>query len=225
MTPVVVFDLDDTLYPERSFVESAFRAVGTHALDSWGIRDLGDACLSAADAGVRGSVFQHAYRDVVGAELTPDHAHELLRVYREHQPDRLPWHPDALETVKLLHGRFPLTLLSDGYLPTQANKARALGLERWIDEPVFTESLGREHWKPSTKGFELIMSRHHPKSTFVYVGDNPTKDFIAPRALGWRTIHILRPTGTYGRASVASALRADHFITSLLDLLTLLGAR
>jgi putative hydrolase of the HAD superfamily len=224
MTPVVVFDLDDTLYPERSFVESAFRAVGVHALERWGIRDLGDACLCAADAGVRGNVFQHAYRDMVGAELTPDHAHELLRVYREHQPKCLPWHPDALETVKLLHGRFPLTLLSDGYLPTQANKARALGLERWIDDPVFTESLGREHWKPSTKGFELIMSRHHPDSTFVYVGDNPIKDFIAPRALGWHTFHITRPTGTYAHYKAVQDQAADHQVTSLLDLAALLRA-
>jgi putative hydrolase of the HAD superfamily len=223
MTPVVVFDLDDTLYPERSFVESAFRAVGVHALDRWGIRDLGNACLSAADAGVRGSVFQHAYRDVVGAELTPDNAHELLRVYREHQPEHLPWHPDALETVKLLHGRLPLALLSDGYLPTQANKARALGLERWIDQPLFTESLGREHWKPSTKGFELIMSRHHPGSTFVYVGDNPTKDFIAPRALGWRTFHITRPTGTYVGCEVRADRSADHQVMSLLQIPAILG--
>jgi putative hydrolase of the HAD superfamily len=224
MTPVVVFDLDDTLYPERSFVESAFRAVGNHALERWGIGDLGDACLCAADAGVRGNVFQHAYREMVGVDLTPDHAHELLRVYREHQPECLPWHPDALETVQLLHGRFPLTLLSDGYLPTQSNKARALGLERWIDEPVFTESLGREHWKPSKMGFELIMSRHQPDSTFVYVGDNPTKDFIAPRALGWRTIHIMRPTGTYAHYKAVQDRAADHQVTSLLDLASLLRA-
>ena len=222
MTTVVVFDLDDTLYPERSFVESGFRAVGTHALERWGIRDLGDACLSAAKAGIRNSVFQWAYRDVVGAELTPERAHELLRVYREHQPDRLPWHPDALETVRLLHGRFPLTLLSDGYLPTQANKARALGLERWIDEPVFTESLGREHWKPSKRGFEIIMSRHKPDSTFFYIGDNPTKDFIAPRALGWHTVHITRPTGTYALNKAAQDQAADRQVTSLLDLAALL---
>ena len=27
---------------------------------------------------------------------------------------------------------------------------------------------------------------------FVYVGDNPAKDFVAPRALGWRTVRVRR---------------------------------
>jgi putative hydrolase of the HAD superfamily len=167
-------------------------------------------------------VFQWAHRAVVGTELTPEQAQELLQVYREHQPEALPWHPDALETVQLLHGQFPLTLLSDGYLPTQANKARALDLARWIDAPVFTESLGREHWKPSKKGFELIMSRHRQDSIFVYVGDNPAKDFIAPRALGWSTVQITRPTGTYALVEATQDKAADHRISSLVDLTAVL---
>jgi putative hydrolase of the HAD superfamily len=222
MTTIVVFDLDDTLYPERSFVESGFRAVGAHALKRWGIRDFDEACLSAAEIGIKNSVFQWAHRAVVGTELTPEQAQELLQVYREHQPEALPWHPDALETVQLLHGQFPLTLLSDGYLPTQANKARALDLARWIDAPVFTESLGREHWKPSKKGFELIMSRHRQDSIFVYVGDNPAKDFIAPRALGWSTVQITRPTGTYALVEATQDKAADHRISSLVDLTAVL---
>lgn len=222
MTTIVVFDLDDTLYPERSFVESGFRAVGAHALNRWGIRDFDEACLSASEMGIKGRVFQWAHRAVVGTELTPEQAQELLQVYREHQPEALPWHPDALETVQLLHGQFPLTLLSDGYLPTQANKARALDLARWIDAPVFTESLGREHWKPSKKGFELIMSRHRQDSIFVYVGDNPAKDFIAPRALGWSTVQITRPTGTYALVEATQDKAADHRISSLVDLTAVL---
>ncbi|MBU3728528.1 MAG: HAD family hydrolase [Phycisphaerales bacterium] len=223
MTAVVVFDLDDTLYPESAFVESGFRAVGAHALGAWGIRGLGDACLTAMRAGSRGDTFQRAYERVSGADLPADRAHQLLKVYREHPPDELPWHEDALATVQMLHGHVPVTLLSDGYLPTQANKARALGLERWIEKPVFTEALGREHWKPSTKGFELIMSRYPGTASFVYVGDNPLKDFIAPRALGWRTIHIKRPTGTYAHCEVPPDRNADHQITSLLEIPEKLG--
>jgi putative hydrolase of the HAD superfamily len=222
MTTIVVFDLDDTLYPERSFVWSGFRAVGSHVLKRWGIRDFDEACLSALEMGIKNSVFQWAYHAVVGTELTPEQAQELLQVYREHQPEALPWHADALETVQSLHGRFPLTLLSDGYLPTQVNKARALGLARWIDAPVFTESLGREHWKPSKKGFELIMSRHRQDSMFVYVGDNPAKDFIAPRALGWSTVQITRPMGTYAHVEATQDRAADYRISSLVDLTAVL---
>ena len=32
-----------------------------------------------------------------------------------------------------------------------------------------------------------------PHGACAYVADNPEKDFVAPNALGWRTIQYLRP--------------------------------
>lgn len=214
MTTVVVFDLDDTLYPERAFIESAFEAVGQHALDEWGLPEFGRRCRELFGAGVRGDTFQRAYADTAGRTLPEHRATELLRVYRHHAPLALPWHPDALEAVKALHNRVPLALLSDGFLPTQSNKVRALGVERWIPDPVFTESLGREHWKPSPKGYELIMSRF-PGHQFMYVADNPAKDFIAPRALGWQTVHVLRPGATYAEVVAQPETCAANLVDSL----------
>lgn len=217
MTTVVVFDLDDTLYPERAFIESAFRAVGQRVQAEWGVPEFGHRCLELFAAGVRGNTFQRAYADAAGEVLSEHRAAELLRMYRDHAPPSLPWHPDALEAVKALHGRVPLALLSDGFLPTQAHKARALGVECWISDPVFTESLGREHWKPSPKGFELIMSRH-PGHRFMYVADNSAKDFIAPRALGWRTVQVLRPGATYAEVAAPPEACAAHVVDSLRSL-------
>jgi len=217
MTTVVVFDLDDTLYPERAFIESAFRAVGQYVQAEWRIPEFGHRCLELFAAGVRGNTFQRAYADTACEALSKDRAAELLCIYRNHAPSSLPWHPDALEAIQALHGRVPLALLSDGFLPTQANKARALGVERWISEPVFTELLGREHWKPSPRGFELIMSRH-PGHRFMYVADNPAKDFIAPRALGWQTVHVLRPSATYAEVVAQPEHGAAHVFDSLRSL-------
>lgn len=221
MRPVVVFDLDDTLYPEGAFVRSAFAAAGRHAAESWGLRGIGAEALRLFDAGQRQQIFQAAHAAAGHGELGSGRAAELLKVYRQHRPETLPWFPDARATIEHLHGRSPLELISDGYLPTQANKFAALGAGVWIPNPVFTESLGREHWKPSPRAFELVMQRH-PGASFVYVADNPAKDFVAPRALGWRSVRVRRPEGVYAGATTHPLGAPDVTIESLAALPELL---
>lgn len=217
MSNVIVFDLDDTLYPEGAFVRSALAASGRHAAESWGLRGIGAEALRLFDAGHRQRIFQAAHAAAGYGELADERVGELLRVYREHRPESLPWFPDALAVIDDLHGKGPLELISDGYLPTQANKFAALGVGVWIPNPVFTESLGREHWKPSPRAFELVM-RRHPGARFVYVADNPAKDFVAPRALGWRSVRIRRPGGVYADAPVHPLGAPDITIDTLRDL-------
>lgn len=217
MTQVVVFDLDDTLYPEGAFVRSALAASARHAAESWGLRGIGAEALRLFDAGYRQKIFQAAHAAAGYGELADERAGELLRVYREHRPESLPWFPDARAAIEGLHGKSPLELISDGYLPTQASKFAALGAGVWIPNPVFTESLGREHWKPSPRAFELVM-RRHPGARFVYIADNPAKDFVAPRALGWRSVRIRRPEGVYANTSVHPLGAPDITIESLLNL-------
>jgi len=98
--------------------------------------------------------------------------------------------------------------LTDGYLPPQRLKVEALGLNGRFDPIVFTEELGRESWKPSPVGFMLIerVCKAQPRNC-LYIGDNPAKDFVAPRARGWRTIRVRRP-GTEHSAIAAPAGKA-----------------
>jgi putative hydrolase of the HAD superfamily len=114
-----------------------------------------------------------------------------------------------------------LELISDGYLPTQRNKAAALRLEQWIPRPIFTEELGRQEWKPSPRAFELLMARH-PGERFAYVADNPAKDFIAPRALGWLSVRIRRVNGVYAAEPDAPAGSPDIVRPDMTDLMACL---
>ena len=59
--------------------------------------------------------------------------------------------------LKTLKKRYKLALLTDGYLPAQRLKVQALGIEKYFQAIVYTEELGREYWKPSTRGFENIL--------------------------------------------------------------------
>jgi putative hydrolase of the HAD superfamily len=217
MSTVVVFDLDDTLYPESAFVRSALAGAGRHAKETWGAAGIEEESLRLFDAGRRQNIFQAAHAAAGYGPLDDVRAKELLEVYRRHRPTTLPWFPDARVALEKLHGSHALELISDGYLPTQANKFSALGAGLWIPNPLFTESLGRENWKPSPRAFELVMTRH-PGARFVYVADNPRKDFIAPRALGWGTIRVKRPEGVYRDAVSPAGGHPDVQLDSLAGL-------
>ena len=43
--------------------------------------------------------------------------------------------------------------------------------------------------KPEEKRFKQIM-KDYVADNYVYIADNPVKDFIAPNDLGWRTIGV-----------------------------------
>lgn len=213
--------MDDTLFPEQAFVFSAFEAVGGYAFKNWGAVGLAAQAIELFQAGQRKDIFQQAYKRLGLEPLSATQANELLLAYRTHAPETLPWFPDAYRVVQALSRQFSLSLISDGFLPTQRNKASALGVERWIRDPIFTEELGREHWKPSPKAFELVMQRH-PGKNFMYVADNASKDFIAPNALGWRTVQISRPDGQYRDTPPAPRGQPQEVIANLDELIPLL---
>jgi putative hydrolase of the HAD superfamily len=189
----VVFDLDDTLYPERDYVRSGYRAVarrlggpGTDAkvLETY----LWDRFLAGQSARAFDAASEH-----FGLNLSTEQIAELVEVYRNHRPDIRPYEGIA-DFLGRLREHCRLGLLSDGFLPAQELKLEALKLGRFFDEVLFTERLGREAWKPSTAGFEAIRRKLAlPHEAFAYVADNPAKDFVAANALGWRGIQYLRP--------------------------------
>ena len=57
-----------------------------------------------------------------------------------------------------------------------------------------------------------------PPAAFTYVADNPVKDFVAPRRLGWRTLCVERPGRVRAETTEAAAQVADRTIASLSEL-------
>jgi putative hydrolase of the HAD superfamily len=216
---VVVFDLDDTLYLERDFVRSGFRAVDRWLAREHGAPGLFEHAWRRFEAGQRGRIFDQALPRL-GLAAAPALVQRLVQVYRDHEPE-IALLPEAVELLAGLRPRCRLALLTDGYQATQRRKVGALGLESHCRPIVYTDAFGRAHWKPSPKGFLSIQGRFDlPPARFVYVGDNPAKDFRAARALGWRTIRIRHPDGEHARARAASAADDAHCtIARLADLL------
>lgn len=215
---VVVFDLDDTLYLERDFVRSGFEAVDRWLTARFGARDFFERAWQLFVAGRRGDVFDQVLPRL-GLEAEPQLIRQLVAVYRDHQP-ALRLEPAAEDLLASLSDRCPLAILTDGYHATQRRKVVALRLEERCRPIVCTDAWGRAHWKPDPKGFVHIQNALGlPPERCTYIGDNPHKDFRAPKALGWRTIRVRHPEGEHAAAEPATpGDAADRTITSLADL-------
>ena len=184
----IVFDMDDTLYPEQEYIRSGYRAVAERlSNDSLEKGKIFDMLWDIFSHDPREKVF-NTVLDRLGYDQTPELIQVLIRLYREHIPDIKP-SEGVVELLGYLSGKYKLGLITDGYMPGQQNKVNSLGVGGFFDSIVFTEELGREFWKPAAMGFEMTAERlgvSHNKC--VYIGDNLKKDFVAPNALGWKTI-------------------------------------
>lgn len=201
----VLFDLDDTLYPELEYVFSGYAAVAGWSADRFAIpaaqghRELVDFFRS----GTRYHIFNHwlARYDLDSEE----NALQLLKVYREHMPS-IRLFSGVLELLARLRSRYRLGIVSDGYLVMQTQKVAALDVEPLVETVVLSDRLGADAWKPSPKPFQLALANLglSPEQA-VYVGDNPHKDFLGARRAGMRSIRVLRFGGLYSEVEPPGA--------------------
>lgn len=212
-----VLDLDDTLYLERDYVRSGFTAVDRLAVERVGIHGFGDACWRSFVDGDRGRIFDAVLQSRYGI-IDADLVGALVRAYRTHNP-LIVLAPDADRFLHQARGlRLPLALITDGPQDSQRAKIDALGLERIFSPVVVTAELGEGKSKPHPAAFELVQSILDAKNRFVYIADNPNKDFLTPNHLGWISIRVQRPGGLYSRANEPTPQHApQHCVASLDD--------
>jgi putative hydrolase of the HAD superfamily len=219
--PVAVFDLDDTLYPESAFVAGGFRAVGREISRQFGMDDVERLLFQVQSEGHRGATFNETLRRL-GVPYSESDVERLVRIYREHLPD-ICLFPDAASILAHLSGRTPLAMISDGWEWMQRRKLRALGIESFFFPAIFTFDLGPDWHKPSRLPFDRVAETlGGNRGRYVYVADNPAKDFAGASAAGWRTVHVVRTGSVHGSAS-NQGFAADYSINDLGELSTLLG--
>lgn len=176
----IVLDLDDTLYPERSFHDSGFRWIAERTgLDPAG-EEVAAACSALRTNGRPLDILSEA----TGVPVTA-----LLEWHRVHPP-RITLYPDA---TRFLHrasaSEVPLVLLSDGRSSTQRRKIEALGIADAFRAILISEEAGVNKFDISA--FEGAAARLPEATHCAYFGDNPAKDVTHPRSLGWLVFLLL----------------------------------
>ncbi|MBI3987368.1 MAG: HAD family hydrolase [Lentisphaerae bacterium] len=201
----VVFDLDDTLYPEYQFVFGGYLAVANYIRKLYGIEiyeELARRYRSGEDGPVRHSPSGDGGSDPFTPVLRryfrtiePLLIQRLRDIHRCHAP-RLSLFSDARTAIALLGAQgYKIGLMTDGYSCIQKNKVEKLELKALLDSLVFADDLGGEDfWKPSPDPFHIMALQLEVETReMVYVGDDPTLDFLAPRQLDMGAVRVLRP--------------------------------
>ena len=189
----ILFDLDDTLYPERMFVDGGFQAVATYLAPQVGRsahelkRRLWE--LHARDG--RGRLFDSLLAEH-GVADDPDLVLACLLAYRTHRV-RLEPFGGVAELLDTLRGSgIPTGIVSDGNAGVQYRKLVGL----WpaggrFDVIVLTDELGPACAKPSPVPFRVACRLLGVEpATAVYVGNDPRKDVSGARAAGLRTVRV-----------------------------------
>lgn len=176
---VIVFDLDDTLYNELDYLKSAYKSIALF-LEPNAWRQLYAKMFSLYRCKI--NVFEYltnAYNTEIGL---------LVEMYRHHHPDIKLFDGviEIFEAIKSKNGK--IGIITDGRSNTQRAKLKSLGILNYIDSIIISEEIGSE--KPSFANFKAI-ERSLLGNIYYYIADNLKKDFIAPNALGWKSVALL----------------------------------
>ncbi len=217
MIDALVFDLDDTLYPEHKFVASGYRAVAHHVASRYGGPE--DVVFARMMAVFR-SCGRDKVLDTVVEEFTDFSApvSELVEVYRNHKPEiRLP--SGYCELLGRLRRESRLGILTDGLPEVQKRKIGALGLQELVDAVVYTWEYGREFEKPHVFGFGKILAALGAGTRCsVFIGDSVQKDGRGALDAGMRFIHVAAEGNNSANKRRAAGVQADFVIDNLHEL-------
>lgn len=201
---LVVFDLDDTLFPEIDYLLSAYRAIAD---------DVGRRGLMSSDDAYRLLVDNcgRTAFDALAAQV-PMSVSRMLEIYRTHRPT-IALSDDVISVLDTLVSNpliSALGLMTDGRAGTQSAKIDALGLRGWIapEMVVISEVVGGDKLSGVPQR-EIELRSGLSGRDICYVGDNPAKDFVEANRRGWHTIFI-KPSPLAIHPADIEAVQSDY---------------
>lgn len=188
----IIFDLDDTLYNEKEYVKSGYKAVGEYLIQ---VNDAFDK-LWEAFMQKKPAIDEVLLSERIYSEELKENC---LHIYRTNVP-QIHLNEGVYEVIEYLRSKkIKIGIITDGRPEGQRAKIMALSLEKYFDEIIITDELGGvQYRKPNEKAFALMKERLGVEyAEMSYVGDNIRKDFVAPEKLGMKALWYKNPDGIY----------------------------
>jgi putative hydrolase of the HAD superfamily len=186
---ILVFDLDDTLYEEITYVKDSFKAVAEYLSKKYKLSamELYHEFISVLDNEGRGRVF-----DIVLSRykiFTKKEVEKCLMVYRKNEPNII-LTKEARDCIQRFKDETKY-LVTDGNKIVQDKKVRALNLYSKFKKIFITHRFGLQYSKPSPYCFKKIEEIESISAErIIYIGDNPYKDFIGIKPYGFKTVRV-----------------------------------
>jgi HAD superfamily hydrolase (TIGR01549 family) len=192
----VIFDMDDTLYSEKEYVQSGLEHVAKlfpeipnayHKLWSYFEKGLPAIDEFLSEEGIYSEILKK----------------QCVARYVEHKPKLELYNGMIPMLLRLKDKGKKLCLITDGRVQAQTNKIDALHIREFFDEIIITDELAGNaspsaFRKPNVIAFKIMKARLQiPYSKMVYIGDNIKKDFIATNKLGMESIYFLNTDSIY----------------------------
>lgn len=217
MVTTIIFDLDDTLYNENTYVVGAFRTVCEYLSSKYDLDNKGlyKDIIEIFNNYGRGKIF-----NILCEKYTLDeNINNLVKIYRNSKPE-LKLYNDALEILNWLNQKkYNIGLVTDGDSTVQYNKIKFLNIDKFIEKIVVSDDFGKDYWKPHEKPYLEVINYFNVKpSQCIYVGDNPNKDFLGAKKLGLTTIRIIREEGDHMKTFLSKEFEADFNIENLAEI-------
>ncbi len=217
MLQALVFDLDDTLYIEKDYVKSGYRAVARH-LESMGCCEFEAAFATMArtlEMSGRQMVFPVLLERLTAVSLSIT---ELVEIYRKHTPS-IELLPGYLQLLERLHRSHKLGIITDGLPEVQRRKVLALGLRDVCDHIIYTWEYGSEKQKPHPISFSMMLENLNVSpDTAIFVGDNPEKDCRGAHGIGMRAVQIRSRSWSEDQIRVTNQEAPEFVIDTLHEL-------
>ena len=186
---VIIFDLDDTLYSEKEYVKSGYKAI---AKEYPQIKNMEEKLWAAFENG------KPAIDYVLEQENLLIEKENCLKIYREHKPN-ISLYLGVRELLERISKQKHLAMITDGRPNGQRLKIQALKIDDLFEKIIITDELGGSKFrKPDGKSYSLIRKYFNTEyDRCVYIGDNLSKDFIYPNKIGMKSIFFNNRDGLH----------------------------
>lgn len=216
----IIFDLDDTLYPQIEFDLGCLKNASEYIASISGRNSTELYNVIFGIVSDRGIEYRKIFNDlfeIINFEGMP-YIKEILKHYWSAYP-KISLYPNTETVLKYLKEKYRLFIITDGYVKIQNYKIKALGISEYFEKIYITDSFGIEYRKPSKYVFDLLIKENGiDANRCLYVGNDPRRDFIPAKEMGMYTIRIKQ--GSFADITLDETHEANYSIKNITQIKT-----